>query len=338
MNTKELLNKLVSKKDLTENESSFLLEGIISGDLSAVQASAFLTALRTKGESVSEILGLIKKMRTNMLPVKTTGVVIDIVGSGGDGQNTFNVSTTASFVAAGAGVKVAKHGNRAASSKCGSADVLESLGININLTPQQASKVLKDVGLVFLFAPLFHPAMKNVISVRKELGFRTVFNFLGPFLNPAQVKSALIGLPSEEIAEKLSSVARKLGFKHAIIFSSQDGMDEISICAPTIIYEVIGNIVKKKTIKPSDFGIKTANKKQLLGGDAPTSAAIVKSILSGEKGPKRDIVLLNAAFGIYIAGGAKSIKQGLRLSEESIDKGRALKVMENLIKETNKYV
>lgn len=338
MDTKKLLSKLVARKDLTEGEVGYLLEGIINGNLSSVQASSFLTGLRIKGESVSEILGLIKKMRSHMVSVKTKGIVIDIVGSGGDGYNTFNISTTASFIAAGAGIKVAKHGNRAASSKCGSADVLESLGVNINLTKAQAAKVLEKVGMVFLFAPYFHPATKNIVSVRKELGFRTVFNFLGPFLNPARVKFALIGLPSEESAKKLSEVATKLGFKRLIIFSSRDGMDEISISGPTTIFELSGSRVKEYTITPSDFGIKIVNKNQLVGGDSKESAALLKSILSGETGPKRDIAVLNAAFGIYVSGKAKTPQKAFILAQQSIDEGKALAVLENLIKETNQYV
>ena len=312
------------------------MEKIISGELNPFQSAAVLVGLRTKGETVEEILGFIQTMRKHMVKIKAINA-IDIVGTGGDGSGTFNISTAASFVAAGAGIPVAKHGNRAASSKCGSADCLEALGVNINLTPEQAEKVFKKVGLVFLFAPNFHPAMKSVGLIRKELGLRTIFNFLGPFLNPAGTKRQLLGVPNIKIAAKLAKVAVKLKFEHLLLVSSEDGMDEITTTAKTKIFEIKGNKIKYFTISPKLFGIKMVDKKDLMGADVMVNAEIIKSILKGEKGPKRDIVVLNTAAALYLAGKAKNIFDGISLAEQSIDSGSAMAVLENLIKETQKY-
>jgi len=336
MDTLTLLNKLIDKNDLSEKQAEFLLEKIIEGRLTPAQIAAVLVGLAAKGETVDEITGFIQTMRKHMIKIKAPGA-IDIVGTGGDGSGTFNISTAASFVAAGAGIPVAKHGNRAASSKCGSADCLEALGVNINLTPEQAEKVFKKVGLVFLFAPNFHPAMKSVGLIRKELGLRTIFNFLGPFLNPAGTKRQLLGVPNIKIAAKLAKVAVKLKFEHLLLVSSEDGMDEITTTAKTKIFEIKGNKIKYFTISPKLFGIKMVDKKDLMGADVMVNAEIIKSILKGEKGPKRDIVVLNTAAALYLAGKAKNIFDGISLAEQSIDSGSAMAVLENLIKETQKY-
>lgn len=336
MDTKQLLNKIVDRKDLTENEASFLLEGIISGQLSPIQAGVVLIGLRSKGETVSEILGFIKTMRKYMVKIDSENA-IDIVGTGGDGVGTFNISTSSSFVVAGGGVNVAKHGNRAASSKCGSADVLEALGVNINLTPKQAEDVLKKVGMVFLFAPLYHPAMKNIAPVRKELGIRTIFNFLGPFLNPAQTKIQLLGVPNIQIAEKLAKVASRLQFNHLMMVTSLDGMDEITTTSENKVFEIKGSKIKSYTISAKNYGIKKASKKDLLGGATSDNASIILSILNGEKGAKKDIVLLNSGAALYLVGKTNSIQEGIKLAENSIDSGAALKVLQNLIKETRAY-
>lgn len=337
METKQLLNKINNKQNLTIKEASYLLEEIIAGNLNSAQVATFLISLRTKGETIDEILGLIQTMRKHMTKVVTKGKVLDIVGTGGDGIGTFNISTATSFVVAGGGVKVAKHGNRAASSNCGSADVLEALGVNINLAAKQASDVLKKVGMVFLFAPLFHPAMKNIAPVRKELGIRTVFNFLGPFLNPANTKIQLLGVPNIEIAEKLAKVAIRLKFNHLMIVTSSDGMDEITTTGSTLVFEVKGKNLKRYKIFPKQFGIKASTKKDLMGKDAIENAAIIQKILKGEKGPKRDIVILNSAAAFYISGKAKNIEEGIGLAKRSIDSGSALKVLQNLVKETKIY-
>lgn len=331
-----LLHKLIEGNDLSKKQAGFLLEKIIAGGLTSSQIAAVLVGLRAKGETVNEIVGFVQTMRKHMLKIKALNA-IDIVGTGGDGSGTFNISTAASFVVAGCGVKIAKHGNRAASSKCGSADVLEYLGVNINLSPNQAEKVFKKLGMVFLFAPLFHPAMQSVGSVRKELGLRTVFNFLGPFLNPAGTKRQLLGVPNLKIAAKLATVAVKLKFDHLLLVTSKDGMDEITTTDKTKIFEIKGNNLKTFVISPQQFGIKPAEKRELMGKDIKDNASIIKSILNGEKGAKRDIVVLNSAAALYLAGKAKSIVDGISLAEQSIDNGSAKAVLKNLIKETKKY-
>lgn len=336
MNTKALLDRLINRSDLSEKESSYLLEEIIDQRLTAVQTAGVLVAFRSKGETTEEILGLIKTMRRHMVKINAPRS-LDIVGTGGDGSGTFNISTATSFVVAGLGVPIAKHGNRAASSKCGSADVLEALGININLTPEQASKVFNKVGMVFLFAPNFHPAMKLIGPVRKELGVRTIFNFLGPFLNPAQTRRQLLGVPNAQIAEKLAKVAAKLQFKHLLLVASEDGIDEITTTGNTKVFEIRSGKLTSYTISPGQFGIKKAAKKDLLGSDPSVNAAIIRDILKGKKGPQRDIVVLNSAAVLYLAGKAQNIKQGVALAEKSIDNGFGMRALENLIKETQRY-
>lgn len=337
MEVKQLLNRLFDGKDLTPKEVEFLLEKIIAGEVTPSQIAGFLVALRTKGETVDEIVGLIHGMRKHMVKVSSKGRVIDTCGTGGDGVGAFNISTAVSFVVAACGVKVAKHGNRAASSKCGSADVLEALGVNIMLTPTQAADVLKKTGIVFLFAPLYHPAMKQIAPIRKELGVRTVFNFLGPFLNPAGVKRQLIGVSDTAIAKKLVSVAAKLGYIHAFLISSKDGMDEISIATPTHISEVKGKKVTSKVITPSQFGMKKAPLSAIAGGDAARNSQILLKILEREKSAYRNIVVLNSAAALYVAGKAKTMKIGIALAQRAIDTGAAKRVLENLIKETKQY-
>lgn len=329
------LNKLINKQNLSLKESEDLLDMITNPDADPILTSAILSALRSKGETKEEIAGFIKGMRKKMVVINGENA-IDIVGTGGDGSGTFNISTTSSFVVAGAGVKVAKHGNRAASSKCGSADVLEALGVNIMLDPKKAQTVLQKVGMVFLFAPNFHPAMKQVVPVRKALKIRTIFNFLGPFLNPAQVKRAVIGVPTPEIAKTLSEVAKLLNPKHVLIISSHDGMDEISTSGKTTAYEIKGKTVKKITIDPQKLGFKKSDVSDLTGGDPKTSAHILMDILKGKKGAKTDAVLINSAFALLVSGKVKNAKDGLKLAKESIESGKALQVLENLIKETRK--
>lgn len=336
METKILLNKLVDGNHLSQKETSFLLEKIIIGEITPIQTAAVLTSLRTKGETVNEILGFIQTMRKHMIRIDAPGA-LDIVGTGGDGLATFNISTAVSFVVAGMGIPIAKHGNRAASSQCGSADVLEELGVKINLTPIQAERVFKRVGMIFLFAPLYHPAMKQIGPVRKELGFRTIFNFLGPFLNPASTKRQLLGVPNEKIAKKLAEVATKLNFTHLMLVASKDGMDEITTTSKTKVFEVKGHKVRSYILSPQQFGIKQATKTALMGKDATINANIIKNILKGKTGPQRDIIVLNSAAAFYLSGKIQSIKQGIPLAKESIDSGHAMKVLENLIKETNKY-
>ncbi len=325
------LNKIVDKKDLTKKEAMVLMEEMLGDKLLPSRIAAILTALRMKGETVEEILGFITVMRKHMIKVKTDGVVIDTCGTGGDGKETFNISTVVAYVVAGAGVPVAKHGNRNASSLCGSADVLEALGMNINLSPQQAGKMLAKTGFAFLFAPLFHPGMKHVGQVRRELKIRTVFNYLGPFVSPAGVKRQIIGVPGIKLAEKLAKVATSLNYEHLLLISSMDGLDEISISADTILFEVKGKKVKKITISPKQFGIQKVSKEKLLGREKEMNAEIIKKILLGERGSRRDIVILNSAAALFVAGKVRTIKDGVSLAEESIDSGRAQKVLTEVI-------
>ena len=336
MDATKILNTLVDKKDLTAAEARQFLIDVMDGVISPVQTGAILTAFRMKGESVSEVKGLIEGMREKMLPVHAEGA-IDIVGTGGGAADPFNISTASAFVARGAGAKIAKHGNRAASSKCGSADVLEALGVRIVLTPAQAEDVFKNAGMVFLFAPQYHPSMKQVVLVRKELKIRTIFNALGPFSNPAGTKRQLVGVPNISLAEKLAEVARGLEYKHLLVVTSEDGMDEISTSAQTHVFEITERHVKKYMIDPAQLGFKKAELSSLQSGGPEENAAMIREILSGEKGPKRDIVILNAGVALYVAGIAKDVEQGIALAAESIDSGKAKQALDNLVKEAQRF-
>ncbi|MBI2430919.1 MAG: anthranilate phosphoribosyltransferase [Candidatus Levybacteria bacterium] len=331
-----MLNKLINKQDLTQREAEELLVRFMNGEITSVQAAAVLTAMRMKGESVSEITGFINIMRKKMLKIKAPKNAIDVCGTGGDSSNTFNISTTVAIVVAAAGVPVVKHGNRKTSSLSGSADVLEALGVHIQLTPEQTENVLKKVGMVFLFAPLFHPSMKQVAVLRQELKIRTVFNFLGPYANPAGVKRQLIGVPNITIAKKMAEVGKRLGYKHLAIITSTEGMDEVSINAKTHLFEIKGRSLTKKIIDPQKLGFKKTFRKDFFGGDAAVNAEIIKEILDGKKGPKRDIVVLNSAVALIVAGKVENIREGILLASKSIDSGVANKILENLIKETQK--
>ena|SRR3989338_4530887 len=329
-----LLNKIVDKKDLTKKEAMVLMEEMLGGKLLPSQIAATLTALRMKGETVNEILGFIICMRSHMVKIRAPGQVIDTCGTG-DGKGTFNISTAVAFVVAGAGVPVAKHGNRGASSLCGSADVLEALGVNINLSPQQAEKMLEKTGFTFLFAPLFHPLLKFVAPVRRELKIRTVFNFLGPFASPAGVKRQIIGAPNIKLAEKLAKVATNLDYEHLLIVSSEDGMDEISLSAPTHIFEVRAKKVQKIIINPKEFGFGEADIMEIKGADAKTNAGIIRRILQGKVGPQRDIVILNSAAALLVSGKAANLKEGLLLAKKSIESGKALEVLGKVVNYEN---
>ncbi len=336
MNITALLNKLLEKKDLTTEETRALLAEILAGKSDPVQIGALLTAFRMKGETVSEIRGFIESMREHMVSFVHPNAV-DVCGTGGDGHGTFNISTTVAFVVAGAGAHVAKHGNRAASSKCGSADVLEALGVNTTLSADQAQSVLEKVGMVFLFAPLYHPAMKYIAPVRKALGIRTIFNVLGPFLNPASVRRQLVGVPDLASAKKLAQVAVQLNYDYLIIATSENGMDEIAISGKTKLFIVRGKTITTRTVNPEKLGIKKVSLAALQGGTAHENAQIIRHILHGEKSSKRDIVILNSAYALVASGKIPTVDQGMILAKESIDSGRAYKVLENLIKETQTY-
>src|SRR3989344_272489 len=291
MDTTALLNGLIEGKDLTAAETSGFLSALMRGEVSPIEAGGILTALRIKGEKPEEIIGLIRSMREFMLKVNAPGA-IDVVGTGGDNAGTFNISTAAALVAVGAGAKVAKHGNRAASSKCGSADVLEALGVRIVLSKEEAERVFQKTGMVFLFAPAYHPAAKEVVAVRRELKVRTIFNVLGPFANPAGTVRQVTGVPNKTIAKTMAEVATGLGYEHLLIVTSEDGMDEVSTSALTHVYELRGTDTQEWTIDPSGYGIEKPATGALLGGTAEENALIIRNIFDGENGPKRDIVVL----------------------------------------------
>lgn len=334
----EAINRLTDGIDLAEEETASVLEQIMSGNASEVQTAAFLVALRAKGETVSEIVGLAKTMRQLSLKVDTEGMrLVDTCGTGGDKSQTFNISTAAAFVVAGTETKVAKHGNRSATSQCGSADVLEALGADLNISAAAVAKSIKEVGIGFMFAPQYHRAMKYVVPVRKELGVRTIFNFLGPLTNPANAEYQVIGVSDRYYLDEIANALKLLGCKHGLVVHGQDGLDEITVLGPTDVAEVFAekDEIKTYTIEPEDFGIeRVADKAILRGGSAAENAAILRDILDGETGARRDIVLINAAAALYVCGRSNSIDQGVKLAAESIDSGRAKQKLEQYIEQT----
>lgn len=347
---REAINKVVDRIDLEEDEMYQVMNEIMSGEATPAQIGAFITALRMKGETVEEITGAVRVMREKATKIPVEGVdvdldrddinidretIIDTCGTGGDGTMTFNVSTATAFVVAGGGVRVAKHGNRSVSSLCGSADVLQELGVNVDAPPQVVARCIKKVGIGFLFAPVFHGAMKYAIGPRREIGIRTIFNILGPLTNPASARHQLLGVYKESLCETLAHVLLRLGTKRAMIVHGRDGIDEISVTKDTKVAEIINGQVKLYEINPTHFGLKIYEFKDLKGGSASDNAEIIRNILSGkEKGAKRAIVLLNAGAAFYISDVAKSIKEGIQLAEDAIEKGKALKKLEALIKES----
>lgn len=334
---KEAIAKLVERIDLEEDEMSEVIETMMEGEATPGQISAFLVALRMKGESVPEITGAAKVLLDKATRISSGyDVVVDLCGTGGDSQGTFNVSTVAALVVAGAGVPVAKHGNRSVSSYVGSADVLEALGVDISPSPEIAERCLRDVGMVFLFAPLYHPAMKNVSVPRKEIGIRTIFNIIGPIVNPAGVKHQVIGVYSEVLLDPMIKVLRNLGHKSAMIVHGSDSMDEITVTGKTVIAELKDGMVKKFQFDPSEIGIKKRNIAELKGGKSPEeNAALLVSILKGEeREARRDIVLLNAAAAIYVSGTSPDFEDALGRAAESIDSGKAYAKLEDLVRAT----
>ncbi len=334
---KEAIGLLVSGQSLTLEQAAEVMVEITSGQATPAQFGAFVTALRIKGETADEIAGLASVMRAKAIRVMTSDPVIDVVGTGGDGSGSFNISTAAAFVAAGAGMKVAKHNNRAMTSHCGSADVLEALGIRIDLDADQVKDCLEQVGIGFMFAPLFHPAMKFATTPRREIGIRTVFNILGPLTNPALAECMVIGVPSEELGEKLVQVLHRLGSKHSLVVHGLDGMDEISIAAKSRVWELRDSEITDYYLSPEDFGLARAGAGTVKGGAPAENAAMLRSVLEGEQGPRRDVVLMNAAAAI-VAGsraehpsGPPALKEGMEIAEEAVDKGRALEKLQKLI-------
>lgn len=335
---KEAIEKIVNKEDLTYEEAYTVMNEIMSGESSSIQNSAFLSALSTKSaksETIDEISGCAKAMRDHATKVDTGMDIIEIVGTGGDKANTFNISTTTSLVCATGGIKVAKHGNRAASSKSGTADCLEALGVNINQSPKKAIELLDKIGICFFFAQKYHKSMKYVGPIRKELGFRTVFNILGPLTNPSFPSRYLLGVYDEYLVEPLAQVLINLGVKRAMVVYGMDKMDEISLSAPSKICEINNGWFKSYTIKPEDFSLKRCKKEDLRGGDPSENAEITKRILGGEKGPRRDVVLMNAGAAFYICDKTKSIKEGIDLAKDILDSKKALDTLEKFIKISN---
>ena len=332
----QLLSKLIVRQDLSNEEMSTCIDMLLQENSSLIQKGAVLTAMKSKGETVEEIVACIQSLRKRMSMVNLPDA-IDVCGTGGDGSGTFNISTAVGFVVAGAGVPVAKHGNRAASSKCGSADVLEALGVNITISPEQAERVFYKVGMVFLFAPVFHPSFKHLAQVRKELGVPTMFNMIGPFLNPAKVTRQLVGVPNKQIASLLAHVVTRLSYNDIGIVSSEDGLDEVSTNAPTTVFEVKKGDVSSFTILPQKLGFSPSSRHDLLGGSAIENAQSIEAVLQGVSGPKQDIVLLNSGLALYLAGKAHTIEEGIAQAQRSIGSGSALQMLEKLRKETQKY-
>ena len=336
---KEAISKIVNKEDLTYSEAYEVMNEIMSGNTTATQNAAFLAALSTKSakaETTDEIAGCAAAMREHATKVVTDMELFEIVGTGGDGAHSFNISTTSALVAAAGGMKVAKHGNRAASSKCGTADCLEALGVNIDQDPQKCVELLDKVGMCFFFAQKYHTSMKYVGEIRKELGFRTVFNILGPLINPGSPKMQLLGVYDEYLAEPLAQVLINLGVKRGMVVYGQDKLDEISMSAPTTICEFKDGWYKKYVICPEDFGFTRCTKKDLEGGTPEENAKITRDILNGEKGHKRNAVLMNAGAALYIGGKADSMKDGIALAAELIDSGKAVETLDKFIELSNK--
>lgn len=336
---KEAIVKIVNKEDLSYEEAYTVMNEIMSGETTPTQNAAFLAALSTKSaraETTDEIAGCAAAMRDHAIKVETDMDLFEIVGTGGDNAGSFNISTTAALVAAAGGVKVAKHGNRAASSKCGTADCLEALGVNIEQSPDLCRKLLKEVGMCFFFAQKYHTSMKYVGAIRKELGVRTVFNILGPLTNPGSPSMQLLGVYDEYLVEPLAQVLVSLGVKRGMVVYGMDKLDEISMSAPTKVCEIHDGWMKSYVIKPEDFGFERCTRDDLKGGAPDENAAITRAILNGEKGHKRNAVLMNAGASLYIGGKADSMKNGIKLAAELIDSGKAAAVLDKFIEVSNR--
>ncbi len=338
---REYIIKLVDGVSLSEAEMETAMDEIMSGEATPAQIGSFITALRLKGETVDEITGAAKVMRKKAIRVNITpsrlrdGVILDVVGTGGDGAKTFNVSTAAAFVTAGAGITVAKHGNRAVSSRCGAADVLENLGVNLKINSSDVERCINETGIGFLFAPMFHGAMKYAAGPRKEIGIRSVFNLLGPLTNPANATVLLLGVYKIDLTEKIAMVLNRLGTKEAFVVCGEGNLDEVSLCGFTKVSHVREGKVSTFDITPEEFGVSRVKMDDIAGGDAAQNAQIIKDILDGKRGPKRDMVLINASAAFVAAGYAKDFKEGVKLGEKTIDSGRAKEKLVELIRFTN---
>jgi len=346
---KQAIGKVVTGQDLTEAEMIEVMNQIMGGEATPAQVGSFITALRMKGETIDEIAGAARVMRAHATPIRVgkaldidreeinldRETILDTCGTGGSGTKSFNISTTVAFVVSACGVKVAKHGNRSISSACGSADVLEALGVNLNVTPQQVEACINEVGIGFLFAPALHGAMKHAIGPRREIGIRTVFNILGPLTNPAGADRQVLGVYDEKLVDVMARVLVKLGCRRGFIVHGMDGMDEVTLTGPTRIAGIGNGNVILSTIEPEDFGLRRCALVDLQGGDAAENAAIVKDVLAGKPGPQRDVVILNAAYALLASGLAKDVESGLDRARSSIDDGLAMARLNGLVAMTN---
>ena len=343
---KNAIARIIEHINLTEGEMIEAMDQIMSGEATAAQIASFITALRMKGETIDEITGAAKVMRErathirvgkNVLDIDRDDInidretILDVVGTGGDGTNTFNVSTTVAFVVSACGVRVAKHGNRSVSSLCGSADVLEKLGVNLDITPKTVQHCINRIGIGFLFAPTLHGAMKYAIGPRREIGIRTIFNILGPLTNPANADCQVMGVYRADLVEKLAGVLQRLGCRHGFVVHGMDGMDEITTTSETLVAEVRPEKITLSTLKPEDLSISRCSMQDLKGGDAAANAAIIRSVLQGDTGPRRDIVLINAAYGLLAAGKVATPQHGLMIAAEAIDSGKAMTQLQKLV-------
>ncbi len=336
---KSAIQKLVESKNLSEQEAMDAMSSIMEGNATQAQIGGFITALRIKGETIEEITGCARVMRDKaerIAPGKN--YFIDTCGTGGDGSNTFNISTAAAFVAAAGGVPVAKHGNRSVSSMSGSADVLEALGVNISLTAHQVAECVERAGIGFMFAPSFHKSMKHAAGPRRELGIRTIFNILGPLTNPANAKGQVLGVFDSRLTEPIANVLMNLGVERAMVIHGNDGLDEISVTAGTRISELKDGTVVSYSISPESFGLPVSSREEILGGNAQVNAGIIRSVFKGDRGPKRDIVLLNASAALYVGKAAKTLEEGIELSKQIIDSGGAMDKLEELKRLTAEMV
>ena len=328
---REVIRKVVAGKNLAAEEAAGAVRTVMEGKATPAQIGGFLTALRVKGETMEEIYGAALAMREKAVAIcRGKRGLLDTCGTGGDGSNTFNISTTAAFIVAAAGVPVANHGNRAVSSACGSADLLEALGIKVDLSPLQVEAAVEEVGIGFLFAPLFHQAMKHAAGPRRELGFRTVFNLLGPLTNPAGAEYQLTGVFRRELVPVLAGVLARLGVRRALVVHGAGGIDELSLAGENSLCEVVNGRIRSFTLHPEEVGLSHCPVERLRGGSAQENAAILRAVLSGEQGPRRDVVLLNAGAALYVAGRAGTIKDGVKLAARIIDSGAALAKVEDL--------
>lgn len=329
---KDAIEKVVSGSSLSFEEAAQVMEEVMSGEASPAQIAAFITALRLKGETVAEISGLASVMRAKAVPVKVGPPLVDTCGMGGDNTQTFNISTAVALVAAGAGLRVAKHGNRAMSSRCGSADVLEALGVEISLGAEAVAECIAKVGIGFMLAPVFHPAMRFATTPRREIGIRTVFNILGPLTNPARAEFQVIGVSTPELGERVAQALHRLGTRRALVVHGCDGLDEISIGAKSVVWEVgKSGVLPPYEVSPQELGFKEAGLDEIRGGTPQHNAQVLRRVLGGERGAKRDVVAMNAAAALVVGGKANDLREGARLAEEVIDGGRALEKLSALV-------